>query len=1091
MHIAREEIESYFWGDLPEGKIPDVESHVEACEVCRAVYNDVEKDSDPVQVFFESLFASTPDDRSRKTLPAKFRDQRQLPFTLGEYECRKEIGGGGFGIVYRAWDAKLNRDVAVKVIRREHAASQELRERFRRDAKSLARCHHANIVWVIRLDQQEEDLYFAMEYVEGGSLEDQLDNRKKLPPREAAQLLKTLAIAVDFAHRQGLIHRDLKPANILFAEHGLETPKITDFGLARWLDRDGLQTEEGTLLGTLCYMSPEQASGKKDVGFPSDIYSLGAILYRCLVGEPPILGESKDEILQRLKSSQPVSAAKLRASVHRDLTFVCMKCLEKRPERRYLTGAELSADLGRFLDGIPIVPLSWPERCMRACRHNPWATAILGAAIVLVLAALLIVSHLTISRGVALAVAERATEQSRRDSHESKAARDQAERERDKLRRAAYALQVSKAASVVDGDPQLAKRMLDDKQFCPTDLQDLSRRYLRSIASQELEVWEHETEPICMACWRENRRFATGDQEGKVRLWQFRTDVTAPSDWRGEFNGAVTGLAVSADSCWLGASSKDGTVRIWDVSKLQTPKPLLVIDPKAGPINGLALSPKKDYLATAHRDKNVRIWRVPTKLATDSPQTLSEPAEVLLGAKESVAQVAFTSDGRFLVSGCDDGRVRVWKTEDWKEFAALSGHGAAVKSVATHPDPKMSDVFATGGSDRTVLVWRIAGKGVSAPTERLQFDERVTSLAFDGDNLAAASQDGSLQLCNFNHVYSTPRRISLESEVLSVAFGCGGELLVGTKDGTVRRWRNGAGDNPLVFPTHSQGTRGVNGIVFSADGRTLATGGQDGEVRLWSTADGKSRGKLGSFKQPVAGFAFCKDRSRLVWSAEGKTFVASEWTAATVPAELDLGWQVPSALGVSGAGDRLFIGNAWGGMNAWAIPLGGAEVWKPELDTPILYLAVATDGTQAVAASGSCLWWFDFATKVKREIELEPAVSSSEVSCVAISPDGHLVALGTKNGTVYVHEASEGGHLATASGHSRRVRWLAFSPDNRTLASGSEDGFVRLWDPEMGYERLALRAGTPVDIVDFSPDGSQFAAGCRDGTVHIWRCSSE
>lgn len=1095
VHVTADEIEAYLDGTLSDSDGERVESHLDRCAECVSVYEQIEEKRGSLL----SILDSSEDDSAKE---AAGESEREPPFTLGRYQCVKRIGAGGLGVVYLARDAKLELDVAVKVIRPALTRCPDVRRRFLQEAKLAARCHHANIVWIIHLDEDEDELYFSMEYLDGRNLQERLCNRNTLPTREAAELLKTLANAVAFAHSRdgdGIVHRDLKPANILFSRDGI--PKIADFGLARRLDDEGL-TQYPAVVGTRPYMSPEQdrgASATKE----SDIFSLGAILYQCLVGEPPIRRSDGEFVLQE----ESVLQNELHAVADRDLAAVCFKCLEKERKARYRTAAELSADLGRWLDGIPVKArhVGWAERCLRSCRRNPCATVILGVATVIVFAALTRLGAALEDKADALRESDLARtalgetldqlvverERLEQTLNRLQGAKEQAERDRQGFQRAAYALQIQKADSLLETAPTVAIGLLDDEVLSPQEFRDVSWRYLRAVCPQEVEVWDHETNPLCLACRRENGLFATGDQEGKVRLWQFGTGVTTASEWRGEFGAPVTGLVFSVDGRWFAGSSRDGTVRIWDTTDCRTPKDLLLIDPNAGPINGLALSPKKDYLATAHQDKNVRIWRVPTELAADCPQTLSDPAEVLPGAEASVAQIAFTSDGRFLVSGSDDGQVRVWKTEAWKAFAVLSGHCAAVKTVATHTDPKMADVFATGSSDRRVLVWRIGGEGVSNPIERLQFDELVTSLAFEGDDLAAASQDGSVHVCNFSDVFSEPRRITLASGVLSLAFARGGELLVGTKDGTVRRWRNGPGDNPLVFSTHSQGTRGVNGIAFSADGRTLATGGQDGEVRLWSTADGKSLGKLGSFKQPVAGFAFCKDRSRLVWCAEGKTFVASEWTPGGAPAELDLGWQVPSALGVSGAGDRLFIGNAWGGMNAWAIPLGGAEVWKPELDSPILYLAVATVATQAVAASGSCLWWFDFAAKVRKEIELAPSMSSSEVSCVAISSDGHLVAFGTKDGTVYVHEASKGGHLATASGHSRRVRWLAFSPDNRTLASGSEDGFMRLWDPEMGYERLALRAGATVDIVDFSPDGSQFAAGCRDGSVHIWRCSSE
>jgi WD40 repeat protein len=242
--------------------------------------------------------------------------------------------------------------------------------------------------------------------------------------------------------------------------------------------------------------------------------------------------------------------------------------------------------------------------------------------------------------------------------------------------------------------------------------------------------------------------------------------------------------------------------------------------------------------------------------------------------------------------------------------------------------------------------------------------------------------------------------------------------------------------------------------------------------------------------------ASCDDPSRLVWSVDGKTFVATDWAKATprsdgeTPMQLDLGWQVPSALGLSETGDRLLMGDTWGGLKVWSIPPGD-DVWKPEIGSQVICLAIARDVTQGVASSGDSVWWFDFQSKVMERVELDPRVATSDVAAVAISSDGRKVAVGMSSGPICLYDVSQRRRVATAAGHSRRVRWLDFSPDAETLASGSDDGHLRLWDPEMGYERLALPTRQPVDIVVFAADGNQFAAGCRDGSIHIWRAKSD
>ena len=1102
MHITPDEFDALHRGELSDADLLRIQTHLHSCPECSGICERTESAGGPLDSFLDSLLDSLCHGEDEE-----IRDrERELPFRLGEYQCLKKLGEGGLGVVFLAFDAKLGRDVAVKVIRPELIRHRQIRERFVQEARLAARCHHPNIVWIIHLGEEQDELYFAMQYVENGSLQERLSNARTLGCRESAELLKTLAVAVDYAHSldgAGIIHRDLKPANILFTRD--EVPKIADFGFAKRLEARGL-TQHGAVIGTLGYMAPEQGQGLPATK-RSDIYALGAILYRCLTGESPIHRAENDPLVV---NDEAVFRDKLRASADRDLTEICLACLKKNADERYQRASGLASDLGRYLDGNPVSvrPPHWAENCLRMCRRNPWAAALFGAALILTLGALLMVSYLSISRGTALAREEhtqvrlreslagetRARQEAERAREELDDALLQAERDRDmaqdalaRFRRANYALQVQGAASVLAADPGLAKRMLDDEVLCPKDLRDTAWRVLQTLCLRELEVWEHKTQPLCLACCPQRRLFATGDQEGKVRLWLFGAGMTAPSELPDRFLSAVTGLALSTDGDWLGGTSKDGSARIWDVADLQEPRCIFRLEPKAMEANGVAFSPDRRYLATAHGDNNVRIWRIPTEVSTNPPPTLSEPAVVLPGAENSVAQVSFTSDGRFLISGSDDARVRVWRTDEWQQLDVPRGHNGAVKSVAAHPAPEMADVFATGGGDRRVLLWKIVDDSIGKPELLLRFDELVSSLDFDGEQLAAASLDGSVQVCRFHHPGSRPRRISQAFGVLGVAFGCRHELLVGTEDGVVRRWRNDAGDNPLVIGAHAGEVKGVRGLVFCAEGKTLATSGQDGAISLWCTADGRQLGALGSFGHPIAGFASCRDRSLVAWSTAGKTYIASEWTRGTAPTELDLGWQIPSAFSLSGAGDQLFAGDALaGGLRAWEIPQG-KRAWRPSVDGEVICLALASDATQGVASSGAGVWWFDFAAQTQEAIPLDLRDASLSVTCLAIRSDGHSVGIGMADGSIRLYDMHRHRHVATASQHSERVRWIGFSPDDGTLVSGSDDGHVALWDPVMGCQRLALPTAQAVDVIAFSPDGNRFAAGCRDGSVYIWR----
>ncbi len=302
--------------------------------------------------------------------------------TLAHFELVDHLGTGASGSVWKAKDRNLDRFVALKIPRREQLTEDEL-EAFLREARAAGQIHHANIVGVHEVGRDDDTLYIVSDYVEGVTLEQWLKSRP-VAPREAAQLCLQIADALAHAHEHGVIHRDLKPSNILM--DATDKPHITDFGLARREAGEVSITVDGVVLGTLFYMSPEQAKGKSHhADRRSDVYSLGIILYQMLTGDVPFKGEKQMVILQ-VQTEEPVPPRRLYATISRDLETICLKCLEKSPEKRYQSAADLSAELKRFIAGSPIKarPVGHVSRTWRWAKRNP-AVASLSAAVVLAL----------------------------------------------------------------------------------------------------------------------------------------------------------------------------------------------------------------------------------------------------------------------------------------------------------------------------------------------------------------------------------------------------------------------------------------------------------------------------------------------------------------------------------------------------------------------------------------------------------------------------------------------------------------------------------------------------------------------------------
>jgi serine/threonine-protein kinase len=292
------------------------------------------------------------------------------PPDLAGYEVLEELGRGGMGVVYRAWDRRLKRPVALKMLLAGAYARPEERERFRREAEAEAGLRHPNIVQVYDVGTLDGRPYLIMEFVEGGSLAQRL-GVAPLPAGQAAALVATLAEAVQTAHDRAIVHRDLKPSNVLVSADG--TPKITDFGLARRLEEAPGLTHSGATLGTPSYMAPEQTrGGTQAVGTAADVYALGAILYETLTGRPPFRADTAAETMRQVAEQEPLPPSRSGVRVPHDLEVICLKCLCKEPHRRYASAAALAEDLRRFGRGEPITarPTGPLERSARWLRRR-------------------------------------------------------------------------------------------------------------------------------------------------------------------------------------------------------------------------------------------------------------------------------------------------------------------------------------------------------------------------------------------------------------------------------------------------------------------------------------------------------------------------------------------------------------------------------------------------------------------------------------------------------------------------------------------------------------------------------------------------
>ena len=468
---------------------------------------------------------------------------------VGHLQLIHRLGTGGFGTVWKAYDTQLDRTVAVKLPHLWHANNQEP-EQFLREARTAAQLQHPNIVRVLEFGCHQDQVFIVSEHIQGVTLAEWTRDHQ-MTSREVALLCVTLSDAMHYAHQAGIIHRDLKPGNIMLDDLGV--PHVMDFGLAKRDTGEVTMTATGQLLGTPAYMSPEQARGEAhQADRRADIYSLGAILFELLTGELPFRG-SAGTIVRKVIEDEPPRPSKLNSRIPQDLETICLKCLEKNPDRRYRTALELADELRRFLQGRPILarPTSVIVRAMRWSTRNPMAAMSTALLLALALVGPIIASHEISLRKKADTLA----------ANESKA--------RGELYRSLYVADMQRAFQVWEtGDIDLLEELLTKHQHAKVGQQNLrgfEYQYLQRCLfdAKKTPSLAHEDAVTNVAYSPDGSKLATVSGK-RMQLWDLNSNTQM--EMRLEVEHPVKEIAFSPRDNMLVAFAIGNSIQLWDVA---------------------------------------------------------------------------------------------------------------------------------------------------------------------------------------------------------------------------------------------------------------------------------------------------------------------------------------------------------------------------------------------------------------------------------------------------------------------------------------------------------------------------------------------
>ncbi len=977
------------------------------------------------------------------------------------YERAEILGRGGMAVVYRAWDREMACPVAVKMLLAGALATSEEEGRFLREGQMLRQLDHPNILRVHDCFRSDGQLFLVMQYEAGGSLAE-LWKGQPQPASAVAQTIEVLARAIQLAHDRGIIHRDLKPGNILLAQDG--TLRIADFGLAKRLNDSAAQTVTGMLLGTPRYMAPEQACGQV-INSTVDVYALGVILYEGLIGKVPFQGASPQETLQLVLQQEPVPPRRLLPQCPRDLETICLKCLQKEPQKRYQSATELAEDLRRWQANEPINarPVGTVERLGKWCRRNRLAVSLAGAIILLLLAGTAVSSTLAILNG-------RNAKQAEIKADEATAARRLSERR-------LYAARIPVIQRLIDrGQVVPALELLDSlrpEQTDGIDLRGWEWYYLKRLCHQELFCLSgHTDEVLCVAVTRDGSLVASGSKDRTVRLWDSKRGQ--PLHVFTGHSGQVNSVAFSPDGKQLASASSDATVRIWDVA---SGKESLCYTNHVLDVNSVVFHPSGKELASGSSDATVRIWDRKGKDRLILQMHLNGI---------SVTQVAYSRDGRQLAALATPGWLRIWDAATGKEL---------VDPIRNRTPGLASFAWGPNGQDLAVVNknWQLrfwnpnkdfgtqSTAGGGAPLDRAVFSP-------DGRWIASCTlEDPAITI---RDTISGKTRNTLKGNregVHHLALSEDGRLLASAgKDHLVRIWDPTLDREVAIGEGHRNS---IITIAFSSDGRQLLSGSSDRSIRLWDAATGVALSRLGEHeKDGILKLGFFPDSNRVI--SFGYDSTIRFWSNGTPTPLIQLDEEKgiygvalsprSSRAGIVTQGNRTSV-QIWDLQARKMIREFGAGEQR------IVTLAFSPDGSQlATAGEDRQVWiWDVFSGQAIKTL----SGHTQTVEAVAFNAAGTLLASGGQDGTVQIWDLATGEQRGFLRGQGGSVTGVSFSPDDQRLASAGGalfDRGVTIWDLTTGQELLHFPGHCPK--VYFSPDGKRLAAPEKQ-VVKIWDCS--
>ncbi len=967
-----------------------------------------------------------------------------MPEKVGRYEIREQLGKGGMATVFRAFDPRFKREVAVKILPRELMFDDpQFRARFEREAETIAKLEHPAIVPVYDFGEEEGQPYLVMRLMTGGSLADLL-RVGPISVQETARILDRIGSALDRAHDAGIIHRDLKPGNILFDQYG--DAFLADFGIARLTHGGEALTVTGGLVGTPAYMSPEQIQGAQLDG-RTDIYALGIIVFEMLTGKKPYEADTPAMMLVKQMTEPVPNALDVMPDLPPGCDTVINKATAKEADQRYGRASEMAETLNTAVRAVPTIKTPAPEPTLPtsdSTKEEPpppksSRNLIIGGALVGVLL-LAIILFLVFSRS---------------------------ENEPDVQAENLPAAQTESAISVPTEIAQdTAVNTPIQSTAAPANTPETDTPAALNLETIEAlhrlgrgRVFAAELSP-------DGQQLALGSSVG-VWIYDAHT-LEAPQLLQGH-RDIVSSVAWSPDGSQIVSGSWDGTARLWDVA---TGEQIAIVETNDQLI-AVVWSPNGQTIAATTWGSPVTLYNAAT----------SRRIGELEGNTSSITRLRFSPDGQWLAAA-DNGAeatLYLWDAASGSAIDAVAAHSGEIANITWSPDS--TRLLSVGLADSLVRSWDVSANGLAPLFDMAGHEYGAFDAAWspDGAEIVTVGGDNLLLAWNAENGRSTGTLSDSSTFIRIIPLSDSNQYTLFEDNGRIQLANATNGQTQLVQDEHTDQMRQV---AWSPTAFQVATANGDGSIRLWNAATGEQIANWHAHDYGVNTIAWTADSTMIISAGDDGAVRLWDIAAQNMVEE----WRHPDgsvlALDVSPDGRNLAMGDSSGAV--WLADFTVNDIgqsWQAH-SADITQIAWAPDSTTLATSSedGSVTLWN---AETGEEILSLPS-QSLVVSDLAWSPDGMQFATTSHDFTIRVWEAATGEEVWQQS-HLELASSVAWSPDGRTLASGGWDQTIRLWNAANG-DRLGELNGHAAAItsLDWSPDGRALASGSDDGTAIIW-----